>query len=90
MNCMNCFNLVNSKEHFKFCKTVHMFQKILYTYNDLSIKPVMTYGLNGCIAVLIVIFDIKSNSYNDIHMIHTPIISDILNYISDIYNTCNW
>jgi hypothetical protein len=54
MFCYNCKDSIISNQHYKSCNTVNMDSVKTLTFEELKNKPLMTYGLGGCTAFIIV------------------------------------
>lgn len=71
--CFHCGHKITSTEHADCCTTIKMLQfieKSDTTINELKHKPMMTYGLNGCTAIIILVY--KSNEPFKIIFGHDP------------------
>ena len=85
--CDSCHHSITSKEHYLLCRTVSMYQ-IVESYVDSDFKPMMTFGLGGCTAIIMVFF--KSGKCIKVVMGHHPFRDYITEwyqkYKSDDYN----
>jgi len=85
--CDSCHHSITSEKHYLSCKSVLMYQ-IVESYVDSNFKPMMTFGLGGCTAIIIVFFN--SGKCIKIVMGHHPyrdyIIQWYQKYKSDDYN----
>lgn len=54
--CHSCKHNIISKDHADKCTTVNMFSFVENTLDQLSEKPMMTYGLGGCTAIIIGVY----------------------------------
>ena len=71
--CFHCGHKITSTEHADCCTTVDMcefIEKSETTIDELEHKPMMTHGLNGCTAVIIVVY--KNNEPIKIVFGHDP------------------
>jgi hypothetical protein len=53
MICASCYSTILSKTHADKCNTISMYQ-IKESVLDDNFKPMMTYGLGGCIAIIMI------------------------------------
>ena len=78
MLCANCYKNILSPKHKKECLSVNMYQ--LKTQNMPIKKKMMTYGLAGCTAIIII-----DKEYNRIFMGHHPNKSEVLKWLLQNY-----
>lgn len=80
--CSICRHSILSSHHKKNCITVLLNdEKRQFINNDF--QPMMTYGLRGCIAMIIII---KRTNAAEIIFVHTPILSNIIDVFKKNYN----
>lgn len=68
MLCLNCNNLINTREHNTQCMTVMMYENKEQVIDN-NFKNMMTFGLNGCYACFVVY---KVNNDYKVWMFHHP------------------
>jgi len=89
MICDHCKNEITSQIHRDSCNTVSM-HGIKESIISVEFKPMMTYGLGGCTAILMVFFRKGTNECYKVVLGHTPIKENIIKwynrYYTDIYN----
>ena len=73
--CMLCNNSILDKKHREHCVTVNMYQKIEIKLSEFT-KPMMTFGLAGCTAIII-------KTTDSIIMAHHPEQQQIFRWITD-------
>ena len=78
MYCANCFQSINSLQHITECDTIKMYQ---LKKQDMPLKKkMMTYGLAGCTAIIII-----DREYNRILMGHHPEKNEVLKWFTQNY-----
>jgi hypothetical protein len=78
MYCANCFQSINSLQHITECDTIKMYQ---LKKQDMPLKKkMMTYGLAGCTAIIII-----DREYNRILMGHHPEKNEVLKWFLHNY-----
>ena len=85
MICNHCYFTIISKEHKEKCITINMFQINEYII-DQHTKNMMTYGLGGCTAIIMVFFSKDTNKPYKIIFGHHPDINIILLWYKSYYN----
>lgn len=65
LSCQLCFDTILSKKHADCCYMINMYEIRKYKL-DKNFKPMMTYGLCGCIAIIM----INKNNYQIIFAHH--------------------
>ena len=83
LTCQSCMFPITSKGHRDNCFTITMWtiRKIITP----DFKPMMTYGLGSCTALLMVFFIPNTTIVNQIIFGHHPIKEDILKWFSKYY-----
>jgi len=82
--CQACFHLVTSPEHRDRCNTSSMYQVREFIISP-EFKPMMTYGLGGCTALLMVYFTKDTNMVYKVVLGHHPIKENILLWFTEYY-----
>ena len=86
MTCDHCYSTIFSEKHNNECNTINMYQVI-----ECIIKPdsknMMTYGLNGCTAIIMVFFKKDTNKPYKIIFGHHPIKNNILTWYKTYYDS---
>ena len=78
MTCHNCGVEITHFTHQLNCKTVEMNQQMVQYYNK-QFKNMMTFGLGGCYAALIVFK--KEGKVSHVYMSHFPYLDYFINFI---------
>jgi len=82
--CQACFHLVTSPEHRDRCNTSSMYQVNKFIISP-EFKPMMTYGLGECTALLMVYFTKDTNMVYKVVLGHHPIKENILLWFTEYY-----
>ena len=78
IECYTCGSTIISKNHSDNCETVQMYQILEETLSD-NFKPMMTYGLGGCHAFIMI-----NKNTKHLIFIHHP----FFEMIKIIFNIC--
>jgi hypothetical protein len=81
MICYNCKSEITSKHHYNKCDTICMFGCKSSNYSKPDFKPMMTFGLNGCSALVMI-----NQTTNQIFFGHHPELSQIISWFNLNYN----
>ncbi len=84
LTCQACFYLVTSPEHRDRCSTSSMYE-VKESIISPEFKPMMTFGLNGCTALLMVYFTKDTNIVYKVVLGHHPIKENILSWFTKYY-----
>ena len=84
LTCQSCKNSVTSQEHRNMCSTSTMYQ-VKESIILPDFKPMMTYGLEGCTALLMVFFNKDTNAVYKVVLGHHPIKENILEWFNRYY-----
>ena len=84
LQCQVCLNLVTSPEHIDRCNTSSM-NEVKESIISPEFKPMMTYGLGGCTALLMVYFTKDTNIVYKVVLGHHPIKENILLWFIKYY-----
>ena len=82
--CQSCYNSVISQIHANKCNTSMMYE-IKEFYISPEFKPMMTFGLGGCTALLMVFFSKDTNQVKKVVLGHHPIKENILKWFQEYY-----
>ena len=85
INCYNCKHAINTEKHKEDCTTIYMFE-VINTIIKPDTKKMMTFGLCGCAAIIIVFFTKDTNTPYQIIFGHHPIKKNILEWYNEYYN----
>ena len=85
MTCYHCKSKIINDIHKKECDTVSMFQVKNVIINS-DIKKMMTFGLCGCTAIIMVLFDKDTNKPYKIVFGHTPNKDSIIEWYRKYYD----
>ena len=83
--CDNCKQQITSEKHNSLCNTVSMYEIQSY-FITLDFNPLMTFGLCGCTAMLMVFFDKIDNQCYKVVLGHHPEKDEIIKWYSRYYN----
>lgn len=72
IQCLNCYYPITHCKHLQTCITVGMWQFKIQQISLDKFKPMMTYGLNGCTAVLGAQFNKNNGVFSSILLVHDP------------------
>jgi len=75
--CYKCNFSIMSPEHNHLCNTVIMYGLIKSNYLSKDFKPIMTYGLCGCTAIIVI-----NPVSGEIIFGHHPILSQVFNWFN--------
>ena len=84
MICYKCANPITSQYHRSSCNTVFMFGFKKTNYSNPDFKPMMTYGLGGCTALVMI-----NRTTNEIFFGHHPDFDQTIVWFNDNYNQSN-
>ena len=84
LECQACYHLVTSPEHRDRCSTSSMYE-VKESIISSEFKPMMTYGLGGCTALLMVFFTKDTNIVYKVVLGHHPIKENILSWFNKYY-----
>jgi hypothetical protein len=82
--CQLCYKLITSPEHRDRCNTCSMYQ-VKESIISHEFKPMMTYGLGACTALLMVFFTKDTNIVYKVVLGHHPIKENILQWFTKYY-----
>ncbi len=85
MECQSCYNPINSLIHSNKCITV-MMDQIKESIISAEFKPMMTFGLGGCTAILMVFFTKDTNIPYKVVLGHSPDKIQILHWFEQYYH----
>jgi hypothetical protein len=86
LECQLCYKPVTSLEHLAKCTTTYMCE-INESIISPDFKPMMTYGLCGCTALLMVFFTTDTNMVYKVVLGHYSIKEDILAWFNKYYTS---
>jgi hypothetical protein len=86
LECQLCHRSILSKEHAERCNTVSMWQTKEFIIDE-TFKPIMTYGLGGCTAFMMVFYDKITNKPYKVVFSRDPSIEEILKVFTRYYST---
>ena len=86
--CNTCAHKITSVYHSTHCTTIGMWQLIENTPEQLKEKPMMTYGLNGCTACIVCMYD--GDNLVKVVFTHNPSQYMIFNKISKIITNTHY
>lgn len=84
LECQSCYHSVISQIHANRCNTSSMYE-IKEFYISPEFKPMMTFGLGGCTALLMVFFSKDTNQVKKVVLGHHPIKENILKWFREYY-----
>ena len=84
IKCEYCKNSIISEEHLQQCNTVMMWEIQKYDITS-NFKPLMTFGLNGCTAILMVFFNKENNNCVRVVLGHHPEKDRIIEWYNKYY-----
>jgi hypothetical protein len=84
LKCQSCRYPVTSEEHMHRCITSSMYQVNQRLMSD-NFKPMMTFGLCGCTALLMVFFTKDTNTVFKVVLGHDPSKESILSWFTRYY-----
>lgn len=84
LECQSCYHSVISQTHAHKCNTCSMYE-IKEFYISPEFKPMMTFGLGGCTALLMVFFTKDTNIIYKVVLGHHPIKENILTWFNKYY-----
>jgi len=85
LRCQACNNLITSPEHREKCSTSGMYD-VKVSFIDSEFKPMMTFGLAGCTALLMVFFTKDTNIVYKVVLGHHPQKEEILKWFTKYYS----
>ena len=84
LTCQLCFNKITSSKHRENCNICNMFEVKESIITD-DFTPMMTYGLGGCTALLMVFFTKDTNEAYKVVFGHNPFKEKILEWFERYY-----
>ena len=84
LECETCHHPITSQTHAQKCHTTSMYE-ICEFYISPEFKPMMTFGLGGCTALLMVFFTKDTNIVYKVVLGHHPIKENILTWFNKYY-----
>ena len=85
MICNHCFSSIISEKHQEKCTTINMFE-IITTNIKPDTKNMMTFGLAGCTAIIMVFFTQNTQIPYKIIFGHHPLKNEILKWYKSNYD----
>jgi hypothetical protein len=88
MICDTCHYPITSEKHHSSCVNIEMWQIKEQRFEATTpFKPMMTYGLGGCTAIIIVLFDKMSNEPVNVIFGHHPCKNYAFSWFTEHYST---
>lgn len=88
MICDSCYNPITSEKHHSSCENIEMWQiKKQNVEPTIPFKTMMTYGLGGCTAIIIALFDKITNKPIKVIFGHHPNKDEAFNWFNSNYSS---
>jgi len=88
MICDSCYNSITSEKHHSSCVNIQMWQiKEQNIEPTIPFKTMMTFGLGGCTAIIIALFDKITNKPIKVIFGHHPDKEDVFNWFTSNYSS---